>query len=108
MMQLGDYHKIVVSEQIVGGIIVLRKGVREYELGRIFVLPKFQNQGIGTQAFCFLWEAYPLAKRWMLSTPAWNQRTHYFYKKVGFVEVGQAGRGEILFERHMAAASHAA
>jgi hypothetical protein len=49
-----------------------------------------------------------LAKRWTLGTPAWNRRTRHFYKKVGFVEVGEDGHGGILFERRIAAARPAA
>jgi GNAT superfamily N-acetyltransferase len=98
MMRLGDYFKIVIEGQIVGGIIVFRKGTRQYELGRIFVDPDFQNQGIGTQAFDYLWQAYPLSKMWTLGTPAWNVRTRHFYKKVGFTEVGEDGHGGVLFE----------
>jgi GNAT superfamily N-acetyltransferase len=103
MMRLGDYFKITVDDQVVGGLIVFRKGTRQYELGRIFVDPDFQNQGIGTQAIEFLWQEYPLAKRWTLGTPAWNRRTRHFYRKVGFVEIGEDGRGGILFERRIAA-----
>ena len=101
MMRLGDYYTIVAQGQIVGGIIVFRQGTRQYELGRIFVDPDLQNQGIGTQAFDFLWETYPLARRWTLGTPAWNRRTRHLYKKVGFVEIGEDGHGGILFERRV-------
>jgi GNAT superfamily N-acetyltransferase len=103
MMRVGDYYKILVGDQIVGGFIVLRKGPREYELGRIFVDPDYQNQGVGTQAMEFLGEEYPLAKRWTLGTPAWNRRTRHFYKKVGFLEVGSDLRGGILFEKKLPA-----
>ena len=99
MMRLGDYYRILADGQIVGGIIVFRKAPREYELGRIFIEPDFQNQGIGTQAFEFLGQEFPLAKRWTLGTPAWNLRTRHFYKKVGFVEIGQDSHGGILFEK---------
>jgi GNAT superfamily N-acetyltransferase len=104
MMRTAQYYKILRAQesgddQIVGGFIVFRKGTRHYELGRIFVDPDFQNQGIGAQAFEFLWEEYPLAKKWTLGTPAWNRRTRHFYKKVGFVEVGTDGRDGILLER---------
>ena len=102
-MGIGDYFKISVGDQIVGGVIVFRKGPREYELGRILVDPDYQNQGLGTQAMEFLWEEYPLAKRWTLGTPAWNHRTRHFYKKVGFVEVGTDGRGGLLFEKRIRA-----
>jgi len=100
-MRIGDYFKILTSDQIVGGVIVLRKRPREHELGRIFVDPEYQNQGIGAQAFEFLWQEYPLAKKWTLGTPAWNRRTRHFYKKVGFVEVGSDLRGGILFEKRL-------
>ena len=107
IMRIADYYKIVLEDagssrpRIVGGIIVFRQAPREYELGRIFVDPEAQNRGIGTRAFEFLWEAYPLAKRWTLGTPAWNRRTRHFYKKVGFVEIGEDGHGGILFERRI-------
>jgi len=103
MMRLGDYFKIILEEQLIGGFIVFRKGTRHYELGRIFIDPDYQNQGIGTQAFEFLWKEYPLAKHWTLGTPAWNRRTRHFYKKVGFAEIGEDGHGGILFERPMTA-----
>jgi GNAT superfamily N-acetyltransferase len=103
MMNVGDYFKILADDQIVGGIIVFRKGARRYELGRIFVDAPFQNQGIGAQAFAFLWKTYPLAKLWTLGTPAWNRRTRHFYAKVGFAEVGEDGHGGVLFERRIPA-----
>jgi RimJ/RimL family protein N-acetyltransferase len=104
IMRLGDYYAIVLEGQIVGGIIVFRQRTREYEVGRIFVDADLQNQGIGTQAFEFLWKTYPLAKRWTLGTPAWNLRTRHFYKKVGFVEIGEDGHGGVLLERRILAA----
>lgn len=105
MMRLGEYYRIVAEEQTVGGMIIFRKRVREYELGRIFIDPDYQNRGIGSQAFQFLWREYPLAKRWTLGTPAWNLRTRHFYRKVGFIELGEDGHGGILFERRIAATS---
>jgi RimJ/RimL family protein N-acetyltransferase len=99
MMRRGDYYRIMVGTEIVGGIIVLRKQAREVELGRIFIVPAYQNMGIGTQAFDFLWKTYPLSKHWTLGTPAWNQRTRHFYTKVGFREVGRDAHGGVLFEQ---------
>ena len=105
MMRFGDYYTILGDGQIIGGIIVFRKGTREYELGRIYIEPELQNQGIGTQAFQFLWQTYPLAKRWTLGTPKWNRRTRHFYAKVGFREIGEDSHGGVLFERRITAAA---
>jgi GNAT superfamily N-acetyltransferase len=99
MMELGDYYKIIVEGGIVGGVIVFRRERLRYELGRIFVDPDYQNRGIGTSAFDFLWSRYPFAKLWVLGTPSWNQRNRHFYKKVGFIELGDDGRGGIRYER---------
>lgn len=104
MMRLGDYYKIEVEDQIVGGFVVLRRKAREYELGRIFIATEYQNQGIGTQAVEFLWQKYPLVKKWTLDTPYWNARTRRFYKKMGFAEIGKDAQGLILFERQIPAA----
>ena len=101
MMTAGEYYKILVDDRIVGGIIVRLKGYQYYEVARIFIDPGFQNQGIGTQTFEFLWTEYPEVKRWTLGTPTWNQRTPHFYRKVGFVEMGDDGYGGILFDRRV-------
>ena len=101
MIVVGDYYKILLDGRIIGGFILLLKGYRCYELARIFIQPDFQNQGIGTRTFEFIWSEYPDVERWTLGTPAWNRRTRHFYKKVGFVEVGEDKRGGILFERNV-------
>ena len=99
VMRFGDYYKILEGKRIIGGLVVMRRGAREYEVGRIFIEPEWQDRGIGTGAFEFLWTKYSLAKRWTLDTPAWNRRTRHFYEKLGFVECGEDGDGCILFER---------
>jgi hypothetical protein len=75
MIRMSDYYRIEVDNQIAGGLIVFRKRAREYEVGRIFIDPDYQNQIIGAEVFEFLWRQNPLVKRWTLDTPVWNQRT---------------------------------
>ena len=101
VMRFGDYYKILEGKRIIGGMVVMRRAAREYEVGRIFIEPEWQDRGIGTRAFEFLWTKYSLATRWTLDTPAWNRRTRHFYEKLGFVELGQDGDGCILFERRI-------
>lgn len=104
MMRKGWYYKITVDNQIVGGFIVFPGAVREYYLGRIFIRPDFQNQGIGTRAMDFMFGQFPLAKNWVLETPAWNQRTRHFYEKLGFQQTDirydrQAGWDSVIYRR---------
>lgn len=103
MMQHGDYHKILLGAQIVGGLIVFRKAPREYELGRIFIDPEVQRQGIGRQAMALMEVAYPLAKTWTLDTPAWNTRTNRFYPMVGYIKTGEQG-GDVFYRKTMSIA----
>ena len=78
------YYKILSDDTIIGGFWVRTNRGGRYALDRIFIEPEFQNQGIGTKAFEFIFEEFPEAKTWVLDTPAWNQRTRHFYEKIGF------------------------
>jgi len=86
-MQRGMYYKILSDGQIIGGIIVFRLGKGHYELGRIYLDPDYQDQGIGTQAMGFIESQFPDAVRWTLDTPVWATRNHHFYEKLGYVKV---------------------
>ncbi len=81
------YYKVLLDGQIVGGIIVFDMGHGHYELGRIYVDPDFQNQGIGQQAVKQMFEAFPNADVWTVGTPSWAVRNQHFYEKMGFVKV---------------------
>ena len=98
-MQLADYYKVVADAKIVGGLIIRRKAVREYEVSRIFIDPDYQGQGIGTSVMAFTQEAYPLAKRWTLDTPSWNQRSRRFYRKLGYREMREDASGLVFLEQ---------
>jgi len=104
MMKHGDYHKILLGARIVGGLIVFRKAPREYELGRIFIDPEVQRQGIGMQAMALMEAAYPLAKIWTLDTPEWNTRTNRFYPKMGYVKTGKHS-GDVFYHKTMSVAT---
>ncbi len=95
-----DYYKIEDEDgRLLGGIIVYPKGYRQMELGRIFVHPDCQNQGIGAQAFRFLEETYPETDRWTLDTPAWNTRNRHFYEKMGYRLTGAEGHGGVWYAK---------
>jgi len=81
------YYKILLDDQIVGGVIVFELGEKRYELGRIYVDPGFQNREIGQRAVGLMFEAFPEAEKWTVGTPGWAIRNQHFYEKMGFVKV---------------------
>lgn len=85
-------YKIVINETIVGAIIVWMFARNESVLGLLFVDPRYQNYGIGVQAWRFIEERFPEVTRWTLATPEWSVKNHYFYEqRCGFSKIGSDG-----------------
>jgi ribosomal protein S18 acetylase RimI-like enzyme len=82
-----SYYKILAGDQIVGGLIVFDMGENQYELGRIWVDPDLQNQGIGQQAIKLMFSHFPDARKWILGTHSWAIRNQHFYEKMGYVKI---------------------
>jgi len=80
------YYKIVFNDQIVGGLILFDHG-DHYEVGRIWVDPDYQNQGIGQKAMAEMFKRHPEVNSWKLGTPSWAVRNQHFYQKMGFVKI---------------------
>jgi GNAT superfamily N-acetyltransferase len=106
MMHVGIYFKIMNDNIIIGGIIIFREKLNQYNLGRIFIHPGFQNIGFGSQAMRFLEKEFKDARKWTLCTPEWATRNHYFYTKSGYEKIGQTetmpeGFKEYKFEKNI-------
>ncbi len=101
-----SYFKIVSEGRIVGGAICFDQGDGRVYLGRIFLDPTVQNQGLGRRAMALVMAEYPHASLWTLETPEWNQRTQHFYERVGFTKV-RTDAGECHYERSVVAAGKA-
>ena len=92
------YHKILLDDQIIGGSVVFEMDQKyEYFLGRIFIDTDYHGQGIGEEAMKMVESLFPSAKRWLLDTPAWNDRTRHFYQKVGYTLIKETQF--LLFEK---------
>jgi len=105
-IRAGIYYKILADDQIIGGVILFDMHKRHFNLGRIFIDPDWQNQGIGSQAIGFIEKTFPYVKRWSLDTPEWAVRNHHFYQKLGYVKVGEevpkgAGIRLFLYEKRV-------
>jgi GNAT superfamily N-acetyltransferase len=91
MMENCDYFKIIYNKEIIGGVIVVIESNQVYNLGRIYIDPSFQNQGMGTRVLKEIEKNYPDSMKWWLDTPKWCTKNHHFYKKCGFTKVGEDG-----------------
>ncbi|NWK69858.1 GNAT family N-acetyltransferase [Bacillus paramycoides] len=79
-----DYFKVILDEEIVGGIIVTISGKSYGRIDRIFVDPIHQGKGIGSQVIDLIEEEFPTVRIWDLETSSRQINNHHFYKKMGF------------------------
>lgn len=99
----GRVYKIVKGGAIVGGIVVQpdpRHNPRSWYLSRIWLVPEWQNQGLGGKALAFIESTAPAARVWHLETPAYSLRNRHFYEKHGYRQVGTR-RGMTLYDKRM-------
>jgi len=81
--------KIVKNGEIIGGIILFDFGYGKKEIGRIWIVPEYQNSGFGKAAFDELFFLYSEVKEWYIETPEWAKRNQYLYEKIGFKKIGE-------------------
>ena len=98
----GDYYKIMVEGQIIGGIAVFDLGEGHFHLDLLYIEPAYHNRGIGTQAMHFIEGTYH-ATKWSLHTPGYAIRNQHFYEKFGYVKVGEEEYPDLTllaYEKH--------
>lgn len=87
------YYFIVKDGARVGAINVGRKSSDPEEscfyISPLFILPKYQNQGIGYVAIQKAFSLYPDVKVWKLDTILQEPANCHLYEKCGFVRVGE-------------------
>ena len=86
------YYFIVVDGARVGVINIGNNNPNEKEvsfISPIFILPKYQNMGIGYTAIQKAFEMHPEVKTWKLDTILQEKGNCHLYEKCGFVRVGE-------------------
>ncbi len=87
------YYFIVKDGARVGAINIGGKSSDSEEsclyISPIFILPKYQNHGIGFVAIQKAFMLYPNAKVWKLDTILQESANCHLYEKCGFVRVGE-------------------
>jgi ribosomal protein S18 acetylase RimI-like enzyme len=70
-------------------MVIVAEDEGHTHLDVIAIDPSYHNRGVGALAMQFLEQAHP-ARRYTLDTPSWAVRNQHFYKKLGYVKVGEA------------------
>ncbi|MDP4094739.1 MAG: GNAT family N-acetyltransferase [Bacillota bacterium] len=83
-------YKIMYGDEPAGAIYV-RQNPDKYNmrLHCIFIIPEYQNKGIGQKAIKLVEEQFSDAVTWALETPHDLQRNHHVYEKMGYKRTGQ-------------------
>lgn len=97
-----EYYTIQADGQVIGGAILILKGLTHIELGRIWIDPDHQGKGFGQVIMVALETLHPNAARWTLETPVWATRNHHFYTRCGYVQTGPhpAMADQVVFEKY--------
>lgn len=84
MIEELTYFKIMLGEQLVGGVILTLTGSRFGRIDRIFIDPAFQGRGLGSEVIRLMEIAYPSVGTWDLETSARQKGNLHFYEKMGY------------------------
>ena len=89
-----DYYFVVFHGEKVGGVRVRwHQGKKVYEnvnwISPIFIIPKFQNNGIASTVIEQVFDIYPDTIEWRLDTIKQETGNCHLYEKHGFVRVSE-------------------
>ncbi len=86
----GYLYKIIFNGELAGGFVVFRTGQFNFQLERIFILPEYQNLGLGKKAISYAIKRFPEGKVWYTDVkPSWEKYS-LFLTGCGFFESGFA------------------
>ena len=91
-MENSDYYLIKLENEFIGGVRVVERQVGIFHISPIFILPQFQNQGIGFFAIKTLFNLHPQAITWKLNTILEEKGNSFLYEKCGFVKTGKKNK----------------
>lgn len=79
-----DSFKVIMDKEIIGGIIITISGKSYGRIDRIFVDPKYQGRGIGSQVIKLIEDQFISVRIWDLETSSRQINNHHFYTKMGY------------------------
>jgi len=87
-MENSNYYIINFNEKRIGAVRVVEKEEGIFSISPIFILPEYQNKGVGSIVMKKIFSAYESAVEWRLATILQEKGNCAFYEKLGFVKSG--------------------
>jgi ribosomal protein S18 acetylase RimI-like enzyme len=84
--ETGYLYKILFNGSLVGGFVAFRTGRFNFQLERIFILPEFQNLGIGKKSIQYVSRRFPEARVWYADVKHQWADYSQFLIRCGFFE----------------------
>ena len=94
--RLGDYQKIVLNGEVVGGIFAFSLDEEnKWQIAQLYILPEVEHRGIGSIAIEKMFALHPEVKEWYADTIIQEENNIKFYQKHGFeiIDVEEEHRG---------------
>ena len=83
------YYFIMLDEDRIGAIRVVRREEGRARISPVFVIPEFQGRGFGQQVMRLV-EGLHDVQTWELNTIQQETGNRYLYEKMGYVKIGDA------------------
>lgn len=82
----GYLFKIQFNGEIIGGFVAFKTSQLNFQLDRIFILPEYQNLGIGKKAVNYAFKRFPEATVWYTDVKSQWKKYSSFLVRCGFFE----------------------
>ncbi len=89
LIKVSNFHKIILDNEIIGGISVFITGNKYATIDTFFIHPNFKNRNIGMTTMELIEKKYNYITRWELGTSLKSQQNHAFYEKAGYRRTDQ-------------------
>lgn len=105
LMNLEDSESKVIyyNDEMIGEYTIIRKN-DIYTLDMLFISPDYESKGLGTRVLNDIEKSYDGVKTWIVETPSYSKRNHYFYEKAGFRRIREKiyddGSKSLIFSKH--------
>jgi len=88
-MWQNKYYKIIYNGKLAGVLLIAYTGREHARVDRLYLNPRIQNKGLGSQVIKMMEEMHPMVTLWTLDTVQKSPRNHRFYEKNGYIKIGE-------------------